>query len=142
LLDQHLLKSLAELHPITHKKPSTSFACLSQVQSHVAGMERDTVHRVKMFGVITVAYFVFWGPLFVATLLEKGPTADPVPSPTHGITLHIAFVHAIVNPLLFLALHAGLRHAIADTVCCACCILHPGAVRSTSSPRVPGYHFR
>ena len=35
-------------------------------------MEREGIARVKMFIVITVAYFIFWGPLFVVTLFKWG----------------------------------------------------------------------
>lgn len=37
------------------------------------------------------------------------------------ITLHISYVHAAVNPLLFLALHRALRRA-ALQLCCGCCV--------------------
>lgn len=37
------------------------------------------------------------------------------------ITLHVAYVHAFVNPTLFLVLHRGLRQAALD-LCCGCCI--------------------
>jgi hypothetical protein len=33
------------------------------------------------------------------------------------VTLHVAYVHAFVNPSLFVVLHRGLRHAALD-VCC------------------------
>jgi len=33
------------------------------------------------------------------------------------VTLHVAYVHAFVNPSLFVVLHRGLRHAAID-VCC------------------------
>jgi hypothetical protein len=33
------------------------------------------------------------------------------------ITLHISYVHAIVNPTLFLVLHRGLRRATLDLCC-------------------------
>ena len=36
------------------------------------------------------------------------------------ITLHVAYVHAFVNPTLFLVLHRGLRQAALD-LCCGCC---------------------
>lgn len=36
------------------------------------------------------------------------------------ITLHVAYVHAFVNPILFLVLHRGLRQAALD-LCCGCC---------------------
>ena len=34
------------------------------------------------------------------------------------VTLHVAFVHAFVNPTLFLVLHKGLRKATLDLLCC------------------------
>lgn len=37
------------------------------------------------------------------------------------ITLHISYVHAAVNPLLFMALHRTLRRA-ALQLCCGCCV--------------------
>ena len=33
-------------------------------------MEQEGVARVKMFLVITVAYLIFWGPLFLVTLVN------------------------------------------------------------------------
>ena len=33
-------------------------------------MEQEGVTRVKMFLVITVAYLIFWGPLFLVTLVN------------------------------------------------------------------------
>lgn len=36
------------------------------------------------------------------------------------ITLHISYIHAFINPTLFLVLHRGLRQAAFDT-CCGCC---------------------
>ena len=40
------------------------------------------------------------------------------PSTSHEVTLHVAFVHAFVNPALFIALHKGLRKAAVDLICC------------------------
>ncbi|KAK8753380.1 hypothetical protein OTU49_004171, partial [Cherax quadricarinatus] len=40
-----------------------------QVNNYITRMEREGVERVKMFVVVTVAYVVFWGPLFLVTLL-------------------------------------------------------------------------
>lgn len=37
------------------------------------------------------------------------------------ITLHISYMHAAVNPLLFMALHRALRRA-ALQLCCGCCV--------------------
>lgn len=33
------------------------------------------------------------------------------------ITLHISYIHAIVNPTLFMVLHKGLRRAVLDMCC-------------------------
>jgi hypothetical protein len=65
-------------------------------------MEREGLARVKMFFVITVAYLVFWGPLFLVTLFSYGDYKTETPSTSHEVTLHVAFVHAFVNPTLFL----------------------------------------
>lgn len=61
------------------------------------------------------------------------------------ITLHVAYVHAFVNPSLFLVLHRGLRSAALD-LCCGCCIsfnhwltqmpLEEGEGESVPSPAV------
>ena len=136
-----------------------------------------------MFIVITIAYLIFWGPLFLVTLFSYGDYKTETPStrcdttwptkqppffrfylcpprkikftmpetvfprmpflrgihprmetlwerlwltlvttfdcPTsHEVTLHVAFVHAFVNPTLFLVLHKGLRKATVDLLCC------------------------
>ena len=90
--------------------------------------------RVKMFMVITAAYLIFWGPLFLVTLFTYNDYRTEDPSTSHEVrkfktrgpntcnprgisrvlvfpkvTLHVAFVHAFVNPTLFLVLHKGLR---------------------------------
>ena len=31
-------------------------------------MEEEGINQVKMFVIITLAYLIFWGPLFVVTL--------------------------------------------------------------------------
>ncbi|KAK9722147.1 hypothetical protein QE152_g19845 [Popillia japonica] len=90
-------------------------------------MERDGVQRVKMFLVITAAYVLFWGPLFFVTLVNHPIVGNPL---GHEITLHISYVHAIVNPTLFLVLHRGLRRAALD-LCCGWLPLWLG------SPNVP-----
>ncbi|CAH2010074.1 unnamed protein product, partial [Acanthoscelides obtectus] len=78
------------------------------------GMERDGVQRVKMFLVVTAAYVLFWGPLFIVTLVNHPVLGNEL---GHEITLHISYVHAIVNPMLFLVLHRGLRRATLDLCC-------------------------
>ncbi|XP_044574492.1 uncharacterized protein LOC123258505 [Cotesia glomerata] len=88
-----------------------------KMRNYLRRMEREGVQRVKMFLVITAAYVIFWGPLFFVTLVHH-----PVIGNTTGyeVTLHIAYIHAFVNPALFLTLHRGLRQGISD-VCCGCC---------------------
>ncbi|XP_045137277.1 uncharacterized protein LOC123519824 isoform X1 [Portunus trituberculatus] len=88
-----------------------------QVNSYINRMEREGVERVKMFVVVTIAYVVFWGPLFLVTLLTPSGGKTGL---SHEVTLHVAYVHAFVNPALFLALHKGLRKAVTDIMCCHC----------------------
>ncbi|KAK3875511.1 hypothetical protein Pcinc_019630 [Petrolisthes cinctipes] len=88
-----------------------------QVNSYITRMEKEGVERVKMFLVVTVAYVVFWGPLFLVTLFTPSGGNTGL---GHEITLHVAYVHAFVNPALFLALHKGLRKAVTDIMCCHC----------------------
>ncbi|XP_076030791.1 uncharacterized protein LOC143018984 isoform X3 [Oratosquilla oratoria] len=88
-----------------------------QVNSYISRMEREGVERVKMFVVVTIAYVVFWGPLFLVTILTPSTNKAGLP---HEVTLHVAYVHAFVNPALFLALHKSLRRAVTETICCNC----------------------
>ncbi|KAF2358790.1 G protein-coupled receptor rhodopsin-like [Trinorchestia longiramus] len=88
-----------------------------QVKSYIARMEKEGVERVKMFVVVIVAYLVFWGPLFLVTLMT--PSVNK-PGLSHDVTLHVAYVHAFVNPALFLCLHKGLRRAVTSIMCCIC----------------------
>lgn len=87
-----------------------------RLKSYIAKMEREGIQRVKMFLAITVAYLVFWGPLFLVTLFSYTDYKTDTPSASHEVTLHVAFVHAFVNPTLFLVLHKGLRRATLDLV--------------------------
>ncbi|QQP49849.1 Uncharacterized protein FKW44_010653, partial [Caligus rogercresseyi] len=89
-----------------------------RIKSYIAKMEREGLARVKMFIIITLAYLIFWGPLFLVTLFSYGDYKTENPSASHEITLHVAFVHAFVNPTLFLVLHKGLRKATLDLICC------------------------
>jgi hypothetical protein len=43
-------------------------------------MEQEGIARVKMFMVITVAYLVFWGPLFLVTLFSWADYKTETPS--------------------------------------------------------------
>ena len=73
-----------------------------RIKTYLAKMEHEGLARVKMFVVITVAYLIFWGPLFLVTLFSYGDYKTETPSTSHEVTLHVAFVHAFVNPTLFL----------------------------------------
>lgn len=41
-----------------------------RLRGYLARVEREGVRRVRMFLVITAAYVLFWGPLFIITLLH------------------------------------------------------------------------
>ena len=97
-----------------HSCPSES----ARIKSYLAKLEREGIARVKMFIVITVAYLIFWGPLFFVTLFSDTDYKTENPSASHEVTLHVAFVHAFVNPTLFLVLHKRLRKATLDLLCC------------------------
>ncbi|KYN31152.1 hypothetical protein ALC56_14539 [Trachymyrmex septentrionalis] len=88
-----------------------------KMRNYLRRMEHEGVQRVKMFLVITAAYVLFWGPLFFVTLVHHPAIGNPI---GYEVTLHIAYVHAFVNPALFLLLHRGLRQGMSD-VCCGCC---------------------
>merc|ERR1719309_793681 len=90
-----------------------------KIQSYIRHLETEGISRVKMFIVITTAYLIFWGPLFLVTLVNY--TSDwkqAKNSMGHEVSLHICFVHAFVNPLLFLVLHKDLRATAMDMLCC------------------------
>nr|XP_037875013.1 uncharacterized protein LOC105841761 isoform X2 [Bombyx mori] len=93
-----------------------------RLRGYLARVEREGVRRVRMFLVITAAYVLFWGPLFMITLLHHPALTSHVAYELYfQITLHISYVHAAVNPLLFMALHRALRRA-ALQLCCGCCV--------------------
>ncbi|XP_045764477.1 uncharacterized protein LOC123866820 [Maniola jurtina] len=93
-----------------------------RLRGYLARVEREGVRRVRMFLVITAAYVLFWGPLFIITLLHHPALTSHVAYELYfQITLHISYVHAAVNPLLFLALHRALRRATLQ-LCCGCCV--------------------
>ncbi len=100
-------------HPNGHA-PTES----ARIKSYIAKLEREGIARVKMFFVITIAYLIFWGPLFLDTLISYTDYKTEDPSTSHEVTLHVAFVHAFVNPTLFLVLHKGLRKATFDILRC------------------------
>lgn len=51
-----------------------------RLRGYLARVEREGVRRVRMFLVITAAYVLFWGPLFLITLLHHP-----------ALTSHIAY---------------------------------------------------
>lgn len=87
------------------------------MRNYLKRMEREGVQRVKMFLVITAAYGIFWGPLFFVTLVDHPIIGNPT---GYEVTLHIAYIHAFVNPVLFLSLHRGLRQGLSEFFC-GCC---------------------
>ncbi|XP_018407348.1 PREDICTED: uncharacterized protein LOC108783304 [Cyphomyrmex costatus] len=109
------------------------------VRSYLKEVEREGVHKVKMFAIITITYVLFWGPLFFITLAHH-----PENSAGYEVTLYIAFIHASVNPLLFLLLHQGLRHGLSG-MCSDCCeriarwILGSTATDSVQNVDIPLY---
>ncbi|CAN7989318.1 unnamed protein product, partial [Ixodes hexagonus] len=76
---------------------------LSLLQDYVERQERRGLRRLRAFGLLLAAYLLFWGPLFVVTLVQ--PRA-PLP---HQVAMHVAFVHATVNPALLLVLDTDPR---------------------------------
>ncbi|XP_077539777.1 uncharacterized protein LOC144152383 [Haemaphysalis longicornis] len=73
------------------------------MQDYVERQERWGLRRLRAFGLLLAAYLLFWGPLFVVTLVQ--PKA-PLP---HQVAMHVAFVHATVNPALLLVLDTDPR---------------------------------
>ena len=116
-----------------------------RLKHYIARMEQEGIARVKMFIAITVAYLVFWGPLFLVTLFSYGDYKTETPSTSHEVTLHVAFVHAFVNPTLFLVLHKGLRKATLDLLCCnfrggdAAAVAAQEAEEQAGLPPLPGF---
>ena len=49
-------------------------------------MEKEGIARVKMFMAITVAYLVFWGPLFLVTLFSYSDYKTEKPSTSHEVS--------------------------------------------------------
>ena len=71
---------------------------------------REGVGRVRMYSVVTLAYLLFWGPLFLTTLIHWDWTfQEAKQSMLHEVTLHVAFVHSFVSPVLLMVLHKSVR---------------------------------
>jgi len=91
-----------------------------KVRMYLNRLERQGTERVKMFLVITIAYLIFWGPLFLVTLVNWDWNFEEAKhSMAHEVTLHVAFVHSFVNPSLIMVLHKGIRQATFDLFCCS-----------------------
>ena len=59
----------------------------SNIKEYIRRMEQEGVVRVKMFLVITVAYLIFWGPLFLVTLVNwSWEWKDAKKSMSHEVT--------------------------------------------------------
>ncbi|KAK4879010.1 hypothetical protein RN001_007156 [Aquatica leii] len=104
-----------------------------KMRDYLRLMEKEGVQRVKMFLVITAAYVLFWGPLFFVTLIHHPVIGNPL---GYEITLHISYIHAIVNPTLFMVLHKGLRRA-ALNICCGWVPLWLGTANVPPPPDPP-----
>ena len=57
-----------------------------QMESYM--FEEEGIKHVKMFVIITLAYIIFWGPLFVVTLINISlDWKDAKSSVSHEVTL-------------------------------------------------------
>jgi len=103
-----------------HHEHRVLYADPVKVKSYLHKLEREGRERVKMYLTVTLAYLIFWGPLFLVTLVNwDWEFEEAKQSMSHEVTLHVAFVHSFVNPALFLVLHRGLREAAVEILCCA-----------------------
>jgi len=111
-----------------------------RVKMYLNKMEREGIDRVKMFLVITIAYLIFWGPLFLVTLVNWDWNFEEAKqSMAHEVTLHVAFVHSFVNPSLLMVLHKGIRQATCDLICCSWrSFCHPDGVWRSHPTRMSG----
>ena len=111
----------------------------ARLVSYIAGrVGRDGASKVRIFFAISFSYILFWGPLFTVTLANwSWEWKDAKNSISHEVmfdqsqltcrisssllsqvTLHIAFVHSFVNPLLFIILHRNTRDATCNLLLC------------------------
>jgi len=99
-------------------KPRIVYADPNAVKNYLNVLERDGIERVKMFFIIASAYLIFWGPLFLVTLVNWDWEFEQAKqSMAHEVTLHVAFVHSFVNPALYMALHRGIRESAVEMFC-------------------------
>ena len=59
----------------------------ARIKSYLAKLEREGIARVKMFIVITIAYLIFWGPLFLVTLFSYTDYKTEDPSTSHEVSV-------------------------------------------------------
>ena len=111
----------------------------ARLVSYIAGrVGRDGASKVRIFFAILFSYIMFWGPLFTVTLAnwswewkdaknsishevmvhQSQSTCTISSSLLSQVTLHIAFVHSFVNPLLFIILHRNTRDATCNLLLC------------------------
>ena len=111
----------------------------ARLVSYIAGrVGRDGASKVRIFFAISFSYILFWGPLFTVTLAnwswewkdaknsishevmfhQSQSTCTISSSLLSQVTLHIAFVHSFVNPLLFIILHRNTRDATCNLLLC------------------------
>ncbi|CAH2010075.1 unnamed protein product, partial [Acanthoscelides obtectus] len=96
---------------------SVNLVCVFLTLFHLRKLHRDltkaNVEAVRVAGLVTTLVNVT-GAGGGCNQMDGGlVNGDRV----RNITLHISYVHAIVNPMLFLVLHRGLRRATLDLCC-------------------------
>ena len=59
-----------------------------QMESYMIEFEEEGIKHVKMFVIITLAYIIFWGPLFLVTLINISlDWKDAKSSVSHEVSL-------------------------------------------------------
>ncbi|XP_023322544.1 uncharacterized protein LOC111696958 [Eurytemora carolleeae] len=112
---------------LNHNQGEGGPESMQNMEKYIAKIERDGIRRVRMFTVITLAYIMFWSPVFIITLLNPGwEWKEARKSMAHEVSLHIAFSHSFANPLILLTLHSGLREAGLNLLSCICCSARGG----------------
>ena len=53
------------------------FLLLLKVKHYLERINREGVARVKMFFIVTIAYLLFWGPLFLVCVIKRVTTLLP-----------------------------------------------------------------
>ena len=76
---------------------------LIQYQASMIEFEEEGIKHVKMFIIITLAYVIFWGPLFLVTLINISlDWKDAKSSVSHEVDILQTFAGIKVNPLHFM----------------------------------------